>query len=137
MTPEQTIADAIRNVTVAVQRAIEEGHRSRMIDADDLVEVLLAVALDAVLILEAAPPFPGLGLHALAGLRIGHHDRLFVEAGHYFAGPRAEKPLDCCFIGWFPPRRRQEPTAARLRREASSLRAKKRPSRLGPRADGC
>jgi hypothetical protein len=44
MTPEQTIADAIRHVTVAVQRAIEEGHRSRMIDADDLVEVLLAVA---------------------------------------------------------------------------------------------
>lgn len=73
MTPEQTIADAIRNVTVAVQRAIENGppraassercayrefrpayrrsrggsspHRgSRTIDADDLVEVLLAVA---------------------------------------------------------------------------------------------
>lgn len=44
MTPEQTIADTIRNVTVAVQRAIDEGHRSRMIDADDLVEVLLSVA---------------------------------------------------------------------------------------------
>ena len=44
MTPEQTIADAIRHVTVAVHRAIEEGHRSRMIDADHLVEVLLAVA---------------------------------------------------------------------------------------------
>ncbi len=44
MTPEQTIADAIRNVTVAIQRAIENGERSRMIDADDLIEVLLAVA---------------------------------------------------------------------------------------------
>lgn len=44
MTPEQTIADAIRNVTVAVQRAIENGERARMIDADDLVEVLLSVA---------------------------------------------------------------------------------------------
>lgn len=44
MTPEQAIADAIRHVTVAVQRAIDEGHRSRMIDAEDLVEVLLAVA---------------------------------------------------------------------------------------------
>ena len=44
MTPQQTIADAIRNVTVAIQRAIDDGERSRMIDADDLVEVLLAVA---------------------------------------------------------------------------------------------
>jgi hypothetical protein len=44
MTPEQTIADAIRNVTVAIQRAIENGERSRRIDVDDLIEVLLAVA---------------------------------------------------------------------------------------------
>jgi hypothetical protein len=38
------IADAFRKVTAKVQRAIDEGHRSRYIDADDLVEVLLAVA---------------------------------------------------------------------------------------------
>lgn len=38
------VADAIRRVTAKVQKAIEEGFRSRAIDADDLVEVLLAVA---------------------------------------------------------------------------------------------
>ena len=38
------IVDAIREVTACVQRAIEDGHRSREIDADDLVEVLLAIA---------------------------------------------------------------------------------------------
>jgi len=38
------IADAIREVTVAMQKAIADGYRSRMIDADDLVEVLLAIA---------------------------------------------------------------------------------------------
>ncbi|MEX2187242.1 MAG: hypothetical protein WD875_10625 [Pirellulales bacterium] len=40
----QKVADAIRSVTAKVQRAIDEGYRSRAIDADDLVEVLLAVA---------------------------------------------------------------------------------------------
>jgi hypothetical protein len=40
----QQLADAIRNVTVKVQKAIEEGYRSRSIDADDLVEVLLSIA---------------------------------------------------------------------------------------------
>lgn len=51
--PELKIADAIREVTVAIQKAIDDGYRSRMIDAEDLVEVLLAVAdrLD--------PPVPG------------------------------------------------------------------------------
>lgn len=44
MNPEFKMADAIRNVTLAVQRAIEDGHRARLIDADDLVEVLLAIA---------------------------------------------------------------------------------------------
>ena len=38
------LADAIREVTVAMQNAIADGHRSRLIDADDLVEVLLAIA---------------------------------------------------------------------------------------------
>ena len=38
------IADAIREVTAAVQKSIEDGYRSRMVDADDLIEVLLAIA---------------------------------------------------------------------------------------------
>jgi DNA-directed RNA polymerase subunit RPC12/RpoP len=40
----QRIADAIRKVTSQMQRAIDDGHRSRMIDADDLAEALLAIA---------------------------------------------------------------------------------------------
>ena len=42
--PELKVADAIREVTVAMQKAIADGYRSRMIDADDLVEMLLAIA---------------------------------------------------------------------------------------------
>ncbi len=42
--PNHPLADAIREVTASVQKAIAEGYRSRMIDADDLVEVLLAIA---------------------------------------------------------------------------------------------
>ncbi|MEQ9588040.1 MAG: hypothetical protein RJS97_08810 [Parvibaculaceae bacterium] len=42
--PNHELADAIRNVTASVQKAIDEGYRSRAIDADDLVEVLLAIA---------------------------------------------------------------------------------------------
>jgi len=38
------VADAIREVTAKVQKAIDEGFRSRAIDADDLIEVLLAIA---------------------------------------------------------------------------------------------
>ena len=38
------LADAIRQVTAKVQREIDQGRRSRSIDADDLVEVLLAIA---------------------------------------------------------------------------------------------
>lgn len=38
------VADAIRQVTAKVQKAIDEGFRSRAIDADDLAEVLLAIA---------------------------------------------------------------------------------------------
>ena len=44
MTPEQKTAAAIRKVMIAVQNAIEVGHRSSMIEADDLVDVLLAIA---------------------------------------------------------------------------------------------
>ena len=43
-TPELKIADAIREVTIAMQKAFADGYRSRMIDADDLVEVLLSIA---------------------------------------------------------------------------------------------
>lgn len=42
--PAYQLADAIREVTVAIQKAIEDGQRSRMIEADDLVEVLLSIA---------------------------------------------------------------------------------------------
>ncbi|MFV0442548.1 MAG: hypothetical protein ACK5Q5_03150 [Planctomycetaceae bacterium] len=42
--PNPQLADAICEVTVAMQKAIADGYRSRMIDADDLVEVLLAIA---------------------------------------------------------------------------------------------
>lgn len=57
--PELKIADAIREVTVAVQKAIADGYRSRMIDADDLVEVLLAIAdrLDPPIANEVAAEF--------------------------------------------------------------------------------
>ena len=40
----QQVADAIRNVTAKMQQAIDEGHRARMIDADDLIDVLLSIA---------------------------------------------------------------------------------------------
>lgn len=43
-TPEFKVADAIREVTAAMQKAIADGYRSRMIDADDLIEVLLSIA---------------------------------------------------------------------------------------------
>lgn len=42
--PANPVADAIRTVTTKVQWAIDQGRRSRSIDADDLVEVLLAIA---------------------------------------------------------------------------------------------
>lgn len=47
------VADAIRDVTAAMQTALDEGRRSTRIDAWDLVEALLAIAdrLD--------PPVPG------------------------------------------------------------------------------
>jgi hypothetical protein len=44
MNPELKLADTIRNVTIAMPQAIDEAHRSRVIDADDLVEVLFAIA---------------------------------------------------------------------------------------------
>ena len=44
MTTQMQIADAIRKVTSAMQTELESGRRSAHLDADDLVEVLLAVA---------------------------------------------------------------------------------------------
>jgi pyrimidine operon attenuation protein/uracil phosphoribosyltransferase len=38
------IVDALREVAVALQTAVDEGHRSRAIDADDLAETLLSIA---------------------------------------------------------------------------------------------
>jgi hypothetical protein len=38
------VADAIREVTAAMQTALDEGRRSTRIDAWDLVEALLAIA---------------------------------------------------------------------------------------------
>jgi hypothetical protein len=47
------VAEAIREVTAAVQKQLAKGQRSRAIDAEDLAEVLLAVA-DRI-----DPPLPG------------------------------------------------------------------------------
>jgi predicted RNA-binding Zn-ribbon protein involved in translation (DUF1610 family) len=53
----QPLVDAIRAVAGSVQQAIADGCRSRMIDADDVVEVLLAIAdrLDPPVRVEVAP----------------------------------------------------------------------------------
>jgi hypothetical protein len=44
MTPEQNIADALRVVALRLEEAIERGKRSNRIDANDLLETLLALA---------------------------------------------------------------------------------------------
>jgi hypothetical protein len=51
------IADAIRNITVRMQTALDEGRRSRTLDAQDLIDILLAIAdeLDPPL---GPPPAP-------------------------------------------------------------------------------
>ena len=43
-TTRTEVADAIRDVTAAMQTALDEGRRSTRIDAWDLVEALLAIA---------------------------------------------------------------------------------------------
>ncbi len=43
-TPEFKIADAFRVVALRLENALEEGRRSNRIDANDLLETLLAVA---------------------------------------------------------------------------------------------
>lgn len=42
--PTHQIADALRLVALRLENALEEGRRSNRIDANDLLETLLAVA---------------------------------------------------------------------------------------------
>lgn len=51
MTPEQKMADAVRVVALRLEEALERGRRSTRIDANDLLETLLAIAD------EIDPPF--------------------------------------------------------------------------------
>ena len=44
MTPEQKMADAVRVVALRLEEALERGRRSTRIDANDLLEALLAIA---------------------------------------------------------------------------------------------
>ena len=44
MTPEQNVADAFRVVALRLEEALERGRRANRIDANDLLETLLAVA---------------------------------------------------------------------------------------------
>jgi hypothetical protein len=55
--PEHKIADALRVVALRLENALEEGRRSSRIDANDLLETLLAVAdqLDPPLANHVAP----------------------------------------------------------------------------------
>lgn len=43
-TTRAEVADAIRDVTAAMQTTLDEGRRSTRIDAWDLIEALLAIA---------------------------------------------------------------------------------------------
>lgn len=42
--PTDSIADGLRDVAMSLEKAIDDGHRSRSIDAYDLVETLLTIA---------------------------------------------------------------------------------------------
>ena len=90
--PQLNMADAIREVTVAMQKAIADGYRSRMIDADDLVEVLLSIAdrLD--------PPVAESVTASFACPDCGerHSDRLVWIADEF---PGAEKFVRCDACG--------------------------------------
>ena len=57
------LADALREVTAAMQRELESGRRSTRLDANDLIDVLLAVAdeLDPPLAPSSGRRPPGLG----------------------------------------------------------------------------
>jgi hypothetical protein len=43
-TPTQLVADALRKVTATVQKELDNGHRSNMISAYELVDILLAIS---------------------------------------------------------------------------------------------
>lgn len=90
--PELKIADAIREVTVAMQRAVVDGYHSRTIDADDLVEVLLAIAdrLDPPVAESVAPEF------ACPDCGERHSDRLVWIADEF---PGADKFVRCDACG--------------------------------------
>lgn len=90
--PELKIADAIREVTVAMQKAIADGYRSRTIDADDLVEVLLAIAdrLDPPVAESVAPEF------ACPDCGMADADRLVWIADEF---PGADKFVRCDACG--------------------------------------
>lgn len=66
------VADAIRRVTAKMQKAVDAGQRSIEIDANDLVDVLMAVAD------EIDPPTAELvdAEHACPGCGERHQDRL-------------------------------------------------------------
>ncbi len=66
------VVDAIRHVTACVQNAIAEGERSRQIDADDLVEVLLAIAdeLETDVVMEDDVPLDALAAIAKSELHV-------------------------------------------------------------------
>ncbi len=59
------VANAIREVTATMQRALDAGERSARIDANDLIDLLLAIAdeLDPVVAAEVGPGYacPGCG----------------------------------------------------------------------------
>ena len=59
------VASALREVTAAMQRALDAGERSARIDANDLIDLLLAIAdeLDPVVASEVGPNYacPGCG----------------------------------------------------------------------------
>jgi hypothetical protein len=42
--PTHELADAIRNLTARMRRAVDDGGRPRQLDAEDLLEVFLALA---------------------------------------------------------------------------------------------
>ena len=52
MNCEQKIADAFRNIALRLEIALDEGRRSNQIDAEDLLQTLLALAD------ELDPPVP-------------------------------------------------------------------------------
>ena len=89
---EHRVADAIRDVTAAMQKAIADGYRSRMIDADDVIEVLLSIAdrLDTPVAESVAAEF------ACPDCGERHSDRLVWIADEF---PGADKFVRCDACG--------------------------------------